>query len=266
MKIKVILVVIASIFISSCSSYEFKYHGNAQAARKMKRIGLLNVHIFPPKEIVPAILTIPIYDHIYEIIPLVKKINKFHSDSAQSYMANKMEQIGELEVLFGEKLYSQLTPEILDSLGLKSYPPLIRHNFLPFLELPENTLNIFDLSSEETPNLVFASNKIEQQEKPLSNLCQYLNLDGLVLAHFQVITKDFADFSDQAERILFEKILYFDNDGKRLFAVMIKSNILEGSGNDPYFYQEVLQQYYKYTDAFLHHFYLNQPYEKYLDQ
>ncbi len=263
---KILICLIITLLLSSCSSYKIKNKGSEDAVRKMKKIALLNVFIFPPFETESIILQ-TIYSNIYEILPQLSQFHADYADTIETYMGVKLQESAGLEVLYGKNLYSKLTPHILDSLGIKTYTTKLKDNqYFPQLAIPSHSLNFSDFYYNIGPNLFENRARFESKNVVFSKLCDYLEIDGIVVAYVRSQTIDYSVVSDEVLRQMIEKVIFYNNKGQKIYTTIIESEKLFEQGNDIVFYKEVIDLYFPYTDAFLRNLFRDESFDDVLEE
>ncbi len=255
------------ISLASCSSYNVSNEGSEADVKKFEKVALLNVFIFPPYEVIPAIIDKPLYSSLYEILPEVEELHKQYADTIQTYMGKTLRETSGMQVLYGKDLYDKLPSRVLDSLGIKTFSTKLRENyFFPKLQLPANTLNFSDFFYQQGPNLYETSRELSHKNKVFSKLCDYLQVDGIIVAFIRSVTVDFGLVTDDVARKLITKIIYYDNKGKNILTSIVYSEELAEQGNDIVFYKEVIDLNYRYIDAYFRNFFGDESFDNVLEE
>ncbi len=266
MKIYCLLLLIVTIMLSSCQTYRVETLGYKDEVKKFKSIAVLNTYIFPRKaDRLPAISKHPLSTKDSVIKSQIYQFNIEQTDTVADFFTSKLREYSGIEVLSGKELYSKLTPEVLDSLGIKQYPTDLWPGSYPTLGLPKYTLQLIDLSKYYYPHLTFLNETIKNHKNDFVKICDFLKVDGLVISEMHIEVNNQHSKLILGRQQMFSNIVFFDKNGNKLSRGYIESENVYDRVYDFEIYKEQFNKYYKYTDAYLRHFYLDEPYEQYLD-
>lgn len=254
-----LILVISVLIITSCSSFKVDIKGKTAEVKKLKNLAVINVYICPPRVPTFPLIDAGIYkgsfNDIYDDIAL---LHSKYADTVVNYFGAQLEKYTKSKILYGENLYSILTPEAIKKNDIKSYSLILDNEDFPKIPIHKNALSFFDFSKESSPANFFTTNNIKKEKLQIGKICELLDVDGIIIVYFSVSTTDIGIFGINGDRCLEEKVLYFDRSGSHLCSGIINSKEKTGSPDDLVNYESVFLEYFKFTDLFMRKLYLGE--------
>jgi hypothetical protein len=253
-----IFIILPILLLTSCASEKIGIFGKADTVKNWGKIGILEVITSPPEiptfPLIEAGIYKSSYNNIYsDVIILHEK----YADSIVQHIGQFMEKYAKSRILYGEKLFSLLPPEVLTLNNIKTYKPFLQNDNFPKVSFPKYALNFYDFSEISTNFGLFSKKYLENYKENIQSLCKVLDLDGLLIGTISVHTVDIGIFGLNGDQRLDVILFFLDKEGNPICRGVALSLLVSGSPGDYNIYESLFMRYYDLSDKLLKKLYLN---------
>lgn len=243
-----------SLFIVACSVKPVTFTGEKEKLSEYKKVSVIEFIIGPHYEPTFPLIDAGIFNAgLDDVADQILKYNHDNVDKMSDYFGEKLIEISNFEVRFGQELYtSDEYQNLINSVTTFD----LGHNDDDYIQsfVPLNSMNFFNLYDDLPDQLINNKRKLINYHPEMKKVAEQLNSDLVIVVTIDMYAVPQPGlFTSNWARAPIYNILFFDNTGRLVLGVKNNHGNLKhvGKGSKFNLYELAMEDYYEEIERML---------------